>query len=36
MSKLEIMEKFMYTFVGNGLHLIIKEQDNSYIVHTIR
>jgi len=35
MSKLEIMEKFMYTFVGNGLHLIIKEQDNSYLVHTI-
>ncbi|MEM1566655.1 MAG: hypothetical protein QW510_06220 [Candidatus Bathyarchaeia archaeon] len=35
MNKLEIMEKFMYTFVGNGLHLIIKEQDNSYLVHTI-
>ncbi|MEM2440567.1 MAG: hypothetical protein QW493_05090 [Candidatus Bathyarchaeia archaeon] len=35
MSKLEIMERFMYTFVGNGLHLIIKEQDNSYFVHTI-
>ncbi|MEM1589871.1 MAG: hypothetical protein QW175_05585 [Candidatus Bathyarchaeia archaeon] len=35
MNKLEIMEKFMYTFVGKGLHLIIKEQDNSYLVHTI-
>ncbi|MCS7125079.1 MAG: hypothetical protein NZ932_06695 [Candidatus Bathyarchaeota archaeon] len=35
MNKLEIMEKFMYTFVGNGIHLIIKEQDNSYLVHTI-
>ncbi|MBS7608588.1 MAG: hypothetical protein QW734_03160 [Candidatus Bathyarchaeia archaeon] len=35
MNKLEIMEKFMYTFVGNGLHLIIKEQDNSYLIHTI-
>ncbi|MEM3579111.1 MAG: hypothetical protein QXL54_02675 [Candidatus Bathyarchaeia archaeon] len=35
MNKLEIMERFMYTFVGNGLHLIIMEQDNSYLVHTI-
>ncbi|MEM1537083.1 MAG: hypothetical protein QXT10_01235 [Candidatus Bathyarchaeia archaeon] len=35
MNKLELMEKFMYTFVGNGLHLIIREQDNSYLIHTI-
>lgn len=35
MNKLEIMEKFMYTFVGNDIHLIIKEQDNSYLIHTI-
>jgi len=35
MSKLELMEKFMYTFVGNGFHLIIKEGENSFLVHTI-
>lgn len=35
MNKLEIMEQFMHAFVGNGIHLIIKEQDNSYLIHTI-
>lgn len=35
MNKLELMEKFMYTFVGSGVHLIIKEQDNSFLIHTI-
>lgn len=25
----------MYTFVGNGLHLIIKDQDDSFLIHTI-
>jgi len=35
MSKLELMEKFMSIFVGNGFHLVIKEQGNSFLVHTI-
>jgi len=35
MSKLELMEKFMNTFVGNGFHLIIRENGNSFLVHTI-
>jgi len=35
MSTLELMEKFMKTFVGNGFHLIIKEKGNSFLVHTI-
>lgn len=35
MSKLELMEQFMSTFVGNGFHLIIREQGNSFLVHTI-
>lgn len=35
MSKLELMEKFMYTFVGNGFHLIIRERENGFLVHTI-
>jgi len=35
MKKLELMEKFMNTFVGNGFHLIIREKGNSLLVHTI-
>lgn len=35
MSKLELMEKFMNTFVGNGFHLIIREKGNGFLVHTI-
>jgi len=35
MTKLELMEKFMNTFVGNGFHLIIREGGNSFQVHTI-
>ncbi|MGQ9538255.1 MAG: hypothetical protein ACUVTE_01520 [Candidatus Bathycorpusculaceae bacterium] len=35
MNKLELMEKFMNTFVGNGFKLIIKEQNNSFRIHTI-
>ncbi|MEM2971097.1 MAG: hypothetical protein QW270_01550 [Candidatus Bathyarchaeia archaeon] len=35
MNKLELMEKFMNTFVGNGFNLIIKEQNNSFLIHTI-
>lgn len=36
MSKLELMKKFMNTFVGNGFHLVIREQGNSFLVHTIK
>ena len=36
MSKLELMKKFMNTFVGNGFHLIIRDQGNSFLVHTIK
>jgi hypothetical protein len=36
MSKLELMEEFMNTFVGNGLRLVIREQGNSFWVHTIK
>jgi len=25
----------MYTFVGNGFHLIIRERENGFLVHTI-
>lgn len=35
MNKLELMEKFMNAFVGNGVRLIIKEQSGSFLVHTI-
>jgi len=35
MGKLELMKKFSSTFVGNGFHLIIKEDGNSFLVHTI-
>ena len=36
MSKLELMKKFMNTYVGNGLRLVIREQGNSFWVHTIK
>jgi len=35
MSKLELMEKFMHTFVGNSFHLVIRERENGFLVHTI-
>jgi hypothetical protein len=35
MSKLELMEKFMSAFVGNGFHLTIRERGNNFLVHTI-
>jgi len=35
MGKLELMKKFSGTFVGNGFHLIIREDGNSFLVHTI-
>ena len=36
MTKLELMKKFLNTFVGNGLHLVIREQGNSFWIHTIK
>jgi len=35
MTKIELMKKFMNTFVGNGFHLTIREKGNSFQVHTI-
>lgn len=35
MTKLELMKKFMNTFVGNGFQLTIREKGNSFLVHTI-
>jgi len=35
MSKLELMKRFSSAFVGNGFHLIIRENRNSFLVHTI-
>lgn len=35
MDKLELMKKFSSTFVGNGFHLVIREDKNSFLVHTI-
>lgn len=35
MSKLDLMKMFSSTFVGNGFHLIIRENGNSFLVHTI-
>jgi hypothetical protein len=35
MTKLELMKKFSSTFVGNGFHLVIRENGNSFLVHTI-
>ena len=35
MKKLTLMKKFMKDFVGKGLHLIIKEKEGSFKVHTI-
>ena len=36
MSKLELMKKFMNIFVGNGFHLLIRENGNGFLVHTIK
>jgi hypothetical protein len=35
MNNLELMKKFSGMFVGNGFHLIIREDGNSFLVHTI-
>jgi hypothetical protein len=35
MKKLALMKKFMTNFVGKGIHLVIKEKDGAFMVHTI-
>lgn len=35
MKKLKLMRQFMKNFVGKGFHLIIKEKDGTFKVHTI-
>jgi hypothetical protein len=35
MKKLTLMKKFMKSFVGKGFHLVIKETEGSFKVHTI-
>lgn len=34
--KKDLMEKFMNSYVGNGVHLTIKEGGNRFRVHTIQ
>jgi hypothetical protein len=35
MKKLALMKRFMKNYVGKGFHLIIKERDGTFKVHTI-
>ncbi len=35
MRKLTLMKKFMQNFVGKGVHLVIKEKEGNFKVHTI-
>ena len=35
MKKIKIMKEFMKNFVGKNFHLIIKEKDGAFKVHTI-
>ncbi len=35
MKRLTLMKQFMKNFVGKGFHLIIKEKDGNFKVHTI-
>jgi hypothetical protein len=35
MNKLELMQQFMNTFVGKDFHLLIKEREGTFQVHTI-
>lgn len=35
MKKLTLMKRFMKSFVGKDFHLIIKDQDGTFKVHTI-
>jgi hypothetical protein len=34
-KKITLMKKFMQNFVGKGLHLVIREDDGAFRVHTI-
>jgi hypothetical protein len=36
MNKLELMQQFMNTFVGKNFHLLIKEREGTFQVHTIK
>jgi len=35
MNKLELMQQFMNTFVGKNFHLLIRERQSTFLVHTI-
>ncbi len=35
MKKLTLMKRFMKQFVGQGLHLVIKEREGTFFVHTV-
>ena len=35
MKKLTLMKRFMKNYVGQNLHLVIKEKDGTFTVHTI-
>jgi hypothetical protein len=35
MNKLELMQQFISTFVGNNFHLLIREKEGTFKVHTI-
>jgi len=35
LSRVELLEKFMRVFVGNGIRLVIREWEGRFVVHTI-
>jgi hypothetical protein len=35
MNKIDLMQQFMSTFVGNNFHLLIREKEETFKVHTI-
>ncbi len=35
MNKLQLMQQFMNTFIGNNFRLLIREKENTFKVHTI-
>jgi len=35
MNKLDLLQQFTNTFVGNNFHLLIKEKEDTFKVHTI-
>jgi hypothetical protein len=35
MKKLTLMKKFMKQYIGKGIHLVIKEKEGNFKVHTI-